>query len=405
MNGNWAHLAASLWFSFLACTPPPNTGATNQQKATKTPPTGDAHPAPARPHTKVAVRIASLITSDTALLTDGTVACLKDAARCSLTQPEVFQRALQAPPPKTGAKVVATTSAWRTPCVQTEQHGVFCRVERGPCPPFGFSNSDESGSPHWCEVIGNGVSRAVSISGGSYLGCLVDQSDALRCWGTPTLGFPFRGPERSLSLPIPLGAGRKARAVAVGTHHLCVLTSDGEVGCWGDGTNGELGYIPQRGPESDPIRDRYWAEEPPEQFLRFDTPAVSAHAAQHMSCALLQSGALWCWGDTAKLALSDTRKAHPWWEEFGAAPEETEKRKGESTLPSSPMLLPADCRVIQAIVEDKKLCVLCDDGCAQCWGDNYKGRLGYGDDHDSWQPREECLAFSSSSVSKTGGAP
>lgn len=81
--------------------------------------------------------------------------------------------------------------------------------------------------------------------------CALLDDGSLKCWGdnaTGQLGYgdsANRGSSASQMgtalLPIPLGTGRSAMRVSVGASHTCALLDDGAVKCWGDNARGELG--------------------------------------------------------------------------------------------------------------------------------------------------------------------
>ena len=48
------------------------------------------------------------------------------------------------------------------------------------------------------------------------------------------------------NLPIvDLGSGKKAKQLALGFAHTCVILTDDTVKCWGKGSDGQLGYEDQ----------------------------------------------------------------------------------------------------------------------------------------------------------------
>ena len=116
-----------------------------------------------------------------------------------------------------------------------------------------------------------------------------------------------------------------------------------------------------------------------------------------MSCAWLENNELWCWGDTAGFHLRDTDASQSFWDRMTVGTNEKGipiyKPTFASTLPSSPLKMPDDCTPKDITVLDRQICVVCESGCAQCWGFNLNNSLGYGDSKDSWAPRNECYEF------------
>lgn len=99
--------------------------------------------------------------------------------------------------------------------------------------------------------------------------------------------------------------------------------------------------------------------------LLFGGPATSIAAGAHHSCALLQTGAVKCWGlnDTGQLGQGNVNNV-------GDA-------AGELAL-LPPIALGAG-RSAVAIDVGSHSCALLDNGGVKCWGVNGHGELGQGD--------------------------
>lgn len=161
-------------------------------------------------------------------------------------------------------------------------------------------------------------------------------------------------------------------------YHICLLNRDGDVGCWGSGTAGQLGYMAPAGKDAD-VEPKFHALNPPSQFLRFPSPARQIFAFPDQSCALLNDAELWCWGNTGDLQLRGQTAPSEYWRRLLLSGSDTAPvATGASTLPSAPIALPADCSVKQVLPLPAGVCVLCESGCAKCW---------------SREPPSECLAF------------
>lgn len=83
----------------------------------------------------------------------------------------------------------------------------------------------------------------VSISGGTGHTCAADRGGAVRCWGQNTYGQLGIGSLTSRSEPTPVVAppGVTFEGVAATGAHTCARTAGGEVYCWGQNKNGQLG--------------------------------------------------------------------------------------------------------------------------------------------------------------------
>ena len=99
-----------------------------------------------------------------------------------------------------------------------------------------------------------GVDRkAKAIAAGAFHTCvIVVNDDSVKCWGYNDQGQLGQG-KTDLHIgqgnkdmgdnlpPVDLGGGRKAKAIAAGNGHNCVLVDADSVMCWGGNTNGQLG--------------------------------------------------------------------------------------------------------------------------------------------------------------------
>ena len=90
-----------------------------------------------------------------------------------------------------------------------------------------------------------------SLSLGFYRTCGILDNGTVKCWGRNQFGQLGLGDvnergdgpgEMGDILPVNLGIGRTARAIAAGEYHTCVLLDNGTVKCWGPGLGGRLGY-------------------------------------------------------------------------------------------------------------------------------------------------------------------
>lgn len=106
-------------------------------------------------------------------------------------------------------------------------------------------------------------------------------SDADAAAPTPNIAEPWQ-PGRVIGL----GFDNAVKIVA-GEQHMCALTADDEVLCWGTGT--AVGNGSAR-----PVR------------VPLPRAAIDVGAGSFTSCALLDDGSTYCWGSYAPLAASTT---------------------------------------------------------------------------------------------------
>ncbi len=149
--------------------------------------------------------------------------------------------------------------------------------------------------PHTCALLDNGQ---VKCWGRNYYGELGLGDTATRGDGPGEMGD---------SLPaVDLGADRTATAITAGTDgHTCALLDNGQVKCWGGNGGGQLGSgdTATRGDGPGEMGDSL-----PAVDLGADRTATAVTAGLFHTCAVLDNGQIKCWGDNdqGELGLGDT---------------------------------------------------------------------------------------------------
>ena len=209
-------------------------------------------------------------------------------------------------------------------------------------------------------VTEGGTRRVDQVVTGESHVCVLRVNGEVMCWGNNKEHQFGNGDEPTLfglepgDLPRPLTPiGGPAIDLAAGDTHTCALRQGGEVLCWGGAEEGEekFGHLGLPGLTS--------AESP--MLVDVGGPAVQIAAGFKHTCALLEGGALRCWGhnDVGQLGYADTQ-------DVGFA---------ESPVSKPPVQVGGV--VVQVAVGKKHTCVVLDDGAVRCWGDAEFGRLGY----------------------------
>ncbi|MGZ3722217.1 MAG: RCC1 domain-containing protein, partial [Bdellovibrionales bacterium] len=196
-------------------------------------------------------------------------------------------------------------------------------------------------------VVGVGnLSGLVSISAGAYYACALSNLGHVYCWGDNSFGQLGNGTFINSSAPVEVagvgGIGKLAniKAIAAGDNHVCALTNGGNVYCWGENVNGQLGI----GVFSASVTT------PTAVIGSVGIGAISA--GYQTSCALHAGGALECWGYNAEGEVGN-----------GVA--------GASTNSSSVIL----AGVASVSNGGTHSCAVLS-GAVYCWGFNDHGQLG-----------------------------
>lgn len=209
-----------------------------------------------------------------------------------------------------------------------------------------------------------------SVVTGSGFTCALTTSNRVLCWGTGEsgqLGAPGIVSWGSLAnetgpLVVPLGSDFIPTQLAASMEHICALSSRGTVKCWGANQHGKLGYgdVESRGDHVDEMGAAL-----PEVDLGGPVTAIDVGA--FMSCAVLASGGVKCWGRSyigtlAQPALGPNNNLGDVPGEMGAA------------LP--PVDLGPGVRVRSVGVGNFHVCVQLTTSAIKCWGHPTSGQLG-----------------------------
>jgi alpha-tubulin suppressor-like RCC1 family protein len=138
--------------------------------------------------------------------------------------------------------------------------------------------------------------KAVAVSAGEYHTCAILDNGKVRCWGRGSFGELGTGSTGTIGddeLPTAVPAisfgRRKAVQVSAGYEISCVVLDNGKVRCWGDATDGKLGL---GNPDVIGDNELPTAVAP----IKLGRTAVAVSAGWGHACALLDNGRLRCWG-------------------------------------------------------------------------------------------------------------
>jgi cysteine-rich repeat protein len=216
--------------------------------------------------------------------------------------------------------------------------------------------------------------RVVELAAAGYFTCARLDDGALKCWGENDSGQLGQGDtqargggpdELGTNLPrIELGSGRHALRVAAGHYHVCAILDDGSLKCWGRNEDGQLGLgdTANRGTKPGEMSDQL-----PTVNLGTGRTVRSVALGIGHSCAVLDNGRVKCWGNntSGQLGLGDVSARGDQPGEMGDA------------LPTVDLGTGRTAQWVAAYNEHT--CALLDDDTLKCWGQNVLGQLGLGD--------------------------
>lgn len=179
--------------------------------------------------------------------------------------------------------------------------------------------------------------------------CAVLVGGEVLCWGANSYGqIGNTSIGRALDLPTRvLGLPGKAKGVAAGSHHSCALLESGEVYCWGANGNGELGDG-----SIAPVDRRT-----PVRVSRAENDFQSIVAGSMHTCAITTKSAVYCWGDYTHGQLGSAG--------IGGS---------RSTTPVQVNGLTSG--VVELSAGFYHTCARFESGAVKCWGDNTQNQLG-----------------------------
>ena len=168
----------------------------------------------------------------------------------------------------------------------------------------------------------------------------------------------------------------KVHQIASGSRHHCVITHLGDVSCWGDNQNGQLGI--------NPTTATVWGNQPNQMGNNMVKVPLGAYyataiaAGKSHSCALLNNNTVYCWGNNTQGQLGQDNAVSSYVPVM------------VKDLMSNP---PAGrTHITHLYAAENSTCVTYNDGGMKCFGDNTSGRLGIDSDAVSIGTQSEDMA-------------
>ncbi len=211
-----------------------------------------------------------------------------------------------------------------------------CQVE------FGWTC--DAGAPSSCAL----TQALAGVALGGEGGCILTEAGDVGCFGNNSEGEVGVG-VAGVQYFMPAHAFAGAVAVAAGDEHFCALTAAGDVWCWGDNVQQQIG------PNALPGID-----EPQAIEVGGMPPIVVLGAGFDHNCAIDGAGAVWCWGD------NDNRQLGQGGALTADDPDPTE------------VALPGGLGATDLGLGADHTCAVLSDQTVACWGDDDAGQLGDG---------------------------
>ncbi len=200
--------------------------------------------------------------------------------------------------------------------------------------------------------------ETISLSMGGGLACAVHNGQ-VRCWGTTSNGGLGSPGTDETNVPRVVTSITTATDVAVGQTHGCALLVGGAMQCWGNGQSGQLGN------GANPV-----AQISPVSVTGLAGPVLAIAATNFSTCALIQGGAVQCFGSDFRGQLGNDTLVN------------------NTNVPGNVIGLSNATKLTAGATH---FCAVLVDGSARCWGDNSSGQLG----NNSFTDQQTAVAVNS----------
>ncbi len=221
------------------------------------------------------------------------------------------------------------------------------------------------------------VSNTSSVTDGH--ACVILDDASLKCWGNNSngqLGYGTtdnRGDnpnEMNANIPaIGLGAGRSAKRVAVGNLHTCAILDNNTLKCWGSNFYGQLGLGLVGGSKANDLGDG--ANEMDDNLsivnLGAGLTAKEVIAGEDFTCVLRSNNTVVCWGRSNEGQLGNGGMLT-----LGTSAAHMGDNLVAVNFGTGRYALSLDAGVTHS-------CAVLDNDELKCWGGNSNGKLGLGD--------------------------
>ncbi len=235
-----------------------------------------------------------------------------------------------------GAGAVAIASSKNHVCAYLTTGGVKCWGDNS----FGQFGDGDSSVYLSSRASANGESGVVSLTAGKSFGCLINSSNALKCFGANDIGQLGDLTTEQRTIPTQVnGLTSGVTQVAAGANHVCAVVSGG-VNCWGGNSYGELG-------DGTAV-----AKNTPTAVSGLSS-VVQVAAGYNHSCALKSDYTISCWGANFSGQLGDAT----------------------TTSRTTPVAAGVSGTITQVVTGFSHTCALVNSG-VKCWGNNGYGQLG-----------------------------
>jgi len=222
---------------------------------------------------------------------------------------------------------------------------------------LGNNTEKSSQTPVLVDTTGalNGKTVKSIVSGNGNYNCVIASDDQAYCWGDNYYGQLGNNSNDNSKVPVPVDAsgvlyGKTIKSITTGSAHTCVIASDDNAYCWGEGGSGQLGNnLSKQGLTPVAVST--------DGALKGKT-IKSISAGSSFTCAIASDEQLYCWGYNGYGQLGD----------------------GSITMSPVPVAVKTggvlSGKTIKFVANgNRHTCVIASDNQVYCWGFNNAGQL------------------------------
>ena len=206
---------------------------------------------------------------------------------------------------------------------------------------------------HPAPVTGLGPDPILAVGTGEAFTCALTILGDMLCWGDNTQGQLGDGTRISSLVPNPVaGLGGTVESFSPGRQHVCAVLTGGIAQCWGDNATGQIG------------NNNFFDRLVPTNIAGLSGLVAAVATGYDHSCAVTISADAFCWGNN----------------DFGQLGDGTFIQRLQPTPVTGLSFIGTRIAFVEHIgAGEFHTCIVTPTGEAVCWGDNTSGQTGNAD--------------------------
>jgi alpha-tubulin suppressor-like RCC1 family protein len=220
--------------------------------------------------------------------------------------------------------------------------------------------------------------QMIQVFAGGFQTCIINEVAQVICWGRNSAGQLGQGSVAAISkkpneIPVvKFEADVVPEKLSVGDAHTCAIVSTSkapsQVVCWGSNANGRLGIGSSTAQMLQPTNNKLLSSVnlgTDESGYKEEAQDIAA-GFEH-TCALTKTGKVKCWGGNTSGQLGNENSIN-----IGVSQSQMDALKSVNL----------GRKAVSISAGAGHSCAVLEDGSSKCWGDNFYGQLGAGNDDE-----------------------